>query len=73
MLWLDFTRPLQVEIGEYGMVSIPVVSDRSPDHSYWTGAGVDALVVLRTKFPAWEVCVGEKARKLCAALAGVAP
>lgn len=65
ILWLDFSRPLLVEIGQYGIVSIPVDKDRDVQGgSYWCSAGVDALVTLREKFPRWEIEMGPNASKL---------
>lgn len=71
ILWLDFSRPLAVHLGKYSIVSIPVKKDRDADDNYWCSAGVDALYLLREKFPKWAVEIDDDVRKLVSACKGV--
>lgn len=72
VLWLDFTRPLDVELREYSVVVIPVLDAGRhgllSEHSF-VSAGVTTLAKLRELFPTWRVEIGPRVAKLLAALA----
>ena len=69
VLWLDFSRPIAVRVGEYAGASLPVIKERDLDHDgYHVGVGIDALLTIRQQFPAWKVTLTKDAATLVAAL-----
>lgn len=69
ILWLDFSRALNVELG-ICTVSIPVTADASGS-AYWCVVGIDALMTLREQFPTWKVELEENAEKFIRACEGL--
>lgn len=65
VMWLDFTRPLDVSLfREACVVSIPVTSERSDNVvGFSCGAGVDTFAALVERFPAWKVRMSTPAKK----------
>lgn len=61
VLWLDFTRPLQVGTRFCG---IPVTCERGNSRESRCSCGVDAITTLREKFPEWEMIANESATQL---------
>lgn len=81
VLWLDFTRPLRVEIGyeksEYGLVSatprvlIPLRCERDGSRESHTSTSImDGFAVLRRLFPHWRVEYSEGAQTFLRAALG---
>ena len=72
VLWLDLTRPITVTVGEYAGAGLPVLKerDRGPDalDGYYVSVGIDALLTIRQRFPAWKVTLTKDAATLVAAL-----
>jgi len=69
VLWLDFTRPIRVTIGEFAGATLPVRKERDLDHiGYTVMVGIDALLTIRKHFRSWPVELTEKAQTLIAAI-----
>lgn len=66
VLWLDFSRPLEVELSRGSVVSVPV---KSAARRVWCLAGLRAFAVLRDLFPSWEVNMDQEAREFVTVLA----
>ncbi len=67
ILWLDLARPMEVSLGDFGVVGIPVLSERDGGE-YRVSAGVEALATLRRRFPKWPVLLNAKAEMFLSAL-----
>lgn len=79
VLWLDFARPLRVEIGyeksQYGLVSaapavvIPLLCERDGRESVTHTSIMDGFATLRRLFPTWPVECSAGARTFLATIA----
>lgn len=69
VLWLDFTRPIRVTIGEYAGASLPVRKERDLDHvGYSVMIGVEAFLTIRKHFRAWPIELSDATQTLVTAL-----
>lgn len=70
VLWLDFTRPIRVSIGEYAGATLPVRKDRDgSQHGYHVSVGIEAFLTIRKNFRSWPVELSSSAKTLLTALA----
>lgn len=70
VLWLDFTQPIRVIVGEYAGARLPVTKDGDPSrHVYTVSVGIEALLTIRKHFRHWPVELSDSAKTLLTALA----
>jgi hypothetical protein len=68
VLWLDFSRPVVVSVGQYAGATLPVRKERDGGDGYTVMVGIDALLTIRQRFPAWKITLSKDAATLVAAL-----